>query len=248
MVSFLFRILLAIVVLMLTGCRNETSRLGQFAVHGIDVSHYQRRIAWDKVVSQGIDFVFIKATEGASYNDSIFLDNWSEAKRVGLKRGAYHFFRPTISARQQAMNFMRHVPMETGDLPPVLDVEVTDGVVSDRLLDSVQLWLDLVKQELKVQPMLYTNLDFYKRHLADHFRDIPLWVARYNHKEPYLAGKDWHFWQYGNRGRLEGIEGFVDFNVFKGSMADLEEFMRGAVDKGAEREIIMEEAGAITAP
>ena len=224
MLPILSKISLAIALITLLGCREETSRLGQFAVHGIDVSHYQRRISWEKVVDQGVDFVFIKATEGGNYNDSIFLDNWAGAKNVGLKRGAYHFFRPRVSARQQAANFLKHVPIEAGDLPPVLDVEVMDGVAADRLKDSVRLWLELVRQTTGAQPILYTNLNFYQQHLSQYFHDIPLWLARYNHKEPYIAGKEWHFWQYGNRGRLEGIDGFVDFNVFKGSMEDLERF------------------------
>lgn len=228
MLPILSKISLAIAIMTLYGCRQETLRLDQFAVHGIDVSHYQRRISWEKVVAQGVDFAFIKATEGGSYNDSIFLYNWAGAKRVGLKRGAYHFFRPRVSARQQADNFLKHVPIEVGDLPPVLDVEVMDGVAADRMKDSVRLWLQLVRQKTGVQPILYTNLNFYQQHLSRYFEGIPLWLARYNHKEPYIAGKEWHFWQYGNRGRLDGIEGFVDFNVFKGSMEDLERFtLRG---------------------
>ena len=213
--------------LLIVACQGDTTKMHRFAVHGIDVSHYQRRINWDTVAGQGIDFVFIKATEGAEYNDSIFHSNWMEVKRAGMKRGAYHFFRPGISARAQARNFMRHVSLEEGDLPPVLDVEVRDGVVPDRLVDSVRLWLDLVQEKLAMQPVLYSNLKFYDEYLSGHFADTPLWIARYYHQEPFLAGeKDWHFWQYGNRGRLAGIEGYVDFNVFNGTMEELEKLTR----------------------
>lgn len=222
MIPFLSKISIVLAILLLTGCHGDTARLSQFAIHGIDVSHYQRRIEWEKVAAEGIDFVFIKATEGADYRDSIFQNNWQEVKRVGLRRGAYHFFRPTVSARRQALNFISHVPLERGDLPPVLDVEVRDGVPYERLVDSIRIWLDLVEDKLNRQPILYTNLKFYHAYLSKDFGDVPLWIARYNHEEPYLSGnKDWHFWQYGNRGRLPGIEGYVDFNVFKGNSEDL---------------------------
>jgi len=66
-------------------------------------------------------------------------------------------------------------------------------------------------------------LHFYNRHLAGYFSEYPLWIARYHRREPSLAcGTDWVFWQYGHRGRLEGIAGPVDFNVFHGSLEQLE--------------------------
>lgn len=222
MIPFLSKISVVPAILLLTGCRGDTVRLSQFAVHGIDVSHYQRFIDWEKIATEGIDFVFIKATEGTDYRDSIFHNNWREVKRVGLRRGAYHFFRPSVSAHLQALNFVSYVPLESGDLPPVLGVEVLDGIPSDRLVDSIRIWLDLVEDKLNRQPILYTNFKFYQTYLSEHFGEVPLWIARYYQEEPYLTdNRDWHFWQYGNRGRLPGIEGYVDFNVFKGSSEDL---------------------------
>ncbi|MCB9293129.1 MAG: glycoside hydrolase family 25 protein [Lewinellaceae bacterium] len=204
-------------------CEHQTVRLEGYAVHGIDVSHYQSRINWDSVVGEEIHFAFVKASEGISMIDTLFCRNWAEMKRVGLHRGAYHFFRPTLPARLQAENFLDAVEMEYGDLPPVLDVEVLDGASKVQLITGVRTWLYMVEIQYNMKPVLYTNLKFYNKYLAGHFNDYPIWIARYSSREPSLAcGRDWQFWQYGNQGRLSGIDGHVDFNVFKGSLRELE--------------------------
>ncbi len=210
---------------LILSCNSITERIPHFAVHGIDVSHYQAHINWDIIADQKIDFAFVKATEGAEHIDSLFTNNWTEIKRVGMKRGAYHFFRPTISAKKQAQNFINNVDLEAGDLPPVLDVEVDDGISEKQLREGVALWLKLVEEHYKVRPIVYTNLKFFDRYINNHFDNYPFWIARYNTLKPYLGkGKYWQFWQYGNRGQLDGINGFVDFNVFRGTMMELESF------------------------
>ena len=113
---------ISLFTILLWACKYQTERLEEYDVHGIDVSHYQSRINWDTIATQDISFAFVKASEGATYNDSLFCNNWGEMKRVGILRGAYHFFRPTIPADIQAENFTSLVEMEWGDLPPVLDV------------------------------------------------------------------------------------------------------------------------------
>lgn len=194
-----------------------------FEIHGIDVSHYQARINWDTIAAQAIDFAFVKATEGTDHTDSLFSTNWSNIKRVGMKRGAYHFFRPRSSVLQQAQNFMDHVQLEKGDLPPVLDVEVTDGASDELVIKRIRTWVEIIEHHYKIRPIIYTNLNFYRRYIKQNFDNYPIWIARYNTLEPKLGNdQDWCFWQYGNRGQLKGIKGFVDFNVFKGSFLELE--------------------------
>ncbi|GJM31475.1 MAG: hypothetical protein DHS20C18_04760 [Saprospiraceae bacterium] len=211
-------------IFLLLSCESETIRKESFEMHGIDVSHYQSRINWDTVAAQEIHFAFVKASEGYYYTDSLYCDNWEHMQRVGIKRGAYHFYRPSISAEIQASNFTNMVDLEFGDLPPVLDVEVLDGVSKIKLITGIREWLYAVEIKYSIKPILYTNLKFYNRYLAGHFIDYPIWIARYNTREPRLAcGRDWQFWQYGNRGRLKGIEGHVDFNVFNGNGAQLED-------------------------
>ena len=197
--------------------------MDNYLIHGIDVSHHQSYINWEKVASNDIHFAFMKATEGVSLVDSLFCRNWEEAGSTFLKKGAYHFFRPTVPAIEQFNNFNMMVQLEDGDLPPVLDIEVTDGVKNENIVKNCRDWLKLVEDHYKVKPIIYTNLKFYHRHLAGSFTDYPIWIARYNEKLPYLdPGKEWDFWQYGNKGLMAGIDGFVDFNVFNGTYQNLE--------------------------
>lgn len=217
------RFLLIISILALASCNQITEKMKGFEVHGIDVSRYQSDIDWKKVAQQDIAFAFVKASEGESISDNFFCKNWKEIKEANIRRGAYHFFRPTTSVLTQAQNFMDNVILEKGDLPPVLDIEVLDGVSSEDLVIRVRTWLEIIEAEYQIRPIIYTNLKFYNKHLADHFQEYPVWIARYNkYFEPLLVNEvKWKFWQYGNRGRLDGIDGDVDLNVFKGSIDEL---------------------------
>lgn len=212
-------------VVLLPSCNRPTLRMNDYAVHGIDVSHHQRDIDWDKVANQNIHFAFAKATEGMTHVDTLFCHNWEEMNRVGILRGAYHFYRPKFSSTLQAANFSEMVEIQYGDLPPVLDVEVTDGIVGANLINGIQNWLTLVEQKTTMTPIIYTNQKFYNEHLTGCFPRNLIWVARYNSLfNPHLVNDaDWKFWQYGNRGRLDGINGDVDFNVFNGTLLELEE-------------------------
>ena len=64
----------------------------QYPVRGVDVSYYQGTIDWQVLAQQGVDFAFIKATEGSDHNDTQFVQNWEDAKAVQIYVGAYHFF------------------------------------------------------------------------------------------------------------------------------------------------------------
>ncbi|MEM9921053.1 MAG: GH25 family lysozyme [Bacteroidota bacterium] len=209
-------------------CHSTTERLEGYDVHGIDVSHYQSQIDWEKIAAQDLSFAFIKASEGESITDSLFQYNWKQAQKAGLKRGAYHFFRPSVPGLRQALQFIEQVNMELGDLPPVLDVEV-DGQVSDIVtINRIRSWLQIVEKHYKVRPIIYTNLKYYKRFIAGNFDDYRIWMARYHTIAPSVNnGQQWTFWQYGNRGKLDGIEGPVDLNVFNGNLQDLDAMSYG---------------------
>lgn len=195
-------------------------------MHGVDVSHYQSRIDWPLLQNQDIHFAFIKATEGADIVDSFFQDNWCKAQETGIKRGAYHFFRPNTPVLNQVLNFIRAVDLEVGDLPPVLDVEVLDGMNADELEPLIRGWLTLVESHYGVRPILYSNQTFYTNYLSSTFNDHLLWIARYSTEKPILPNAHrWQFWQYGDRARLEGIGGFVDLNVFAGSREEFDNLL-----------------------
>lgn len=196
-----------------------------YIIHGIDVSKYQDRIDWESVKQMQVEdvqisFAFIKATEGIRNKDIFFKRNWKNCKEVMLSRGAYHFFVATKSGKIQAENFIKQVNLESGDLPPVLDVEQTNGVSGTKLRQRVKEWLVTIENHYGIRPIIYTNVDFYKYYLKDEFDDYPLWVAHYLQKEKPRIHRDWHFWQYSELGRVNGILSKVDFNVFNGDSSE----------------------------
>ncbi|CAG5004506.1 hypothetical protein DYBT9275_03384 [Dyadobacter sp. CECT 9275] len=201
----------------------------RYAVHGIDVSHHNARINWDKLKNArsekaGIDFVYIKATEGATHLDRQFKRNWAEAKRVGMRRGAYHFYNPRVMSDRQVANFIAQVDMQPGDLPPVLDLEVSAGKPDDIIIKGVRNWLSLIERHYGVKPIIYVNEHYYKKYIAGNFDEYPLWLAGYSRTHLNDLASDAHvlFWQHSEKGWADGIHGFVDYNVFLHETTDWE--------------------------
>lgn len=193
-----------------------------YDVVGLDISHHQPNVNWKEVKAEKIAFTFIKATEGITHQDRYFARHWKQAKKHDVLRGAYHFFLPSRDAEKQAQNFLNKVSLEAGDLPPVLDVEVTNHRSDEEIREGVRKWLEMVEDEYDLKPIIYTNYAFYEKHLAGHFDEYPLWIAHYNtDKSHELANRNWVFWQHTSTGKLKGIKGNLDLNVFNGSMEDL---------------------------
>lgn len=200
-----------------------------YQVHGIDVSRYQRKVDWARVTKMQvgkirISFAFMKATEGTWLKDPTFDTNWQKAKEAGLVRGAYHYFLPNISPKDQAAHFVKHVRLRSGDLPPVVDVEETRGMTKAQIQKHTKEFLDILEKYYKIKPILYTNRDFYKRHFVGHedFKGYRFWIAHYHVTNFDMPGdENWHFWQHSDRGSVNGITERVDFNVFNGSMESL---------------------------
>lgn len=206
------------------GMADHAPLLTEEALRGVDVSHHQKQIEWDSVATkERVDFAFVKATEGQDFLDSMFCRNWSDLKRLGIRRGAYHFFRAYGCGAEQAQLFLSQVDMAPGDLAPVLDIECLDGMPPEVMIDEAHVWLDSVQHFLGIRPIIYSNQNFYERFLAGHFDDYPLWIARYSDERPFLnSGKNWDFWQFSNEGCLEGICKKVDLNIFPGNHEMLE--------------------------
>jgi lysozyme len=201
-----------------------------YAIHGIDVSRYQQIIAWEEVKAMQVSdiklgFAFIKATEGVSNVDPQFARNWKKAKSNDMTRGAYHFFIASRDGKLQAENFIKRVDLESGDLPPVLDVEQLNGTNRIRLQKEVRKWLETVENHYKVKPIIYTNVDFYKQYLGEEFDDYPLWVAHYYEARQPRISRNWTFWQHSDKGSVSGILSKVDFNVFGGDSVQFKELL-----------------------
>jgi len=211
--------------IFIISCQSVTTRLNQFVVHGIDVSHYQGRVDWNKIEQQEIHFAFAKATEGGDHIDSLFAHNWKEMRRIGIKKGAYHFYRTNVDPKIQAENFMDQVQLFAGDLAPVLDVELIGNVSKEKLQTDVRIWLETVEERYGVKPILYSNQEFFLKNLMPFIDQYPTWIARYSSEAPLVSYKtDWNFWQYGDRGKVDGIDTNVDLNVFQGGLRELENF------------------------
>jgi len=210
-------------LLAMTSCLPDGPAIAdRYEVSGIDVSHYQGAIEWDELAADGHDFAFIKATEGKELKDKAFFVNWTLAGKTGIRRGAYHFFRPEVKAEQQARNFFETVELAPGDLPPVIDVEDRGKLSAKQLVTRVTRLAEMMEIRYGVKPIIYTGQNFYNRFLAGQFDDHPLWLARYDVDEPVtVCGRTYTFWQYTDRGRLPGIHGNVDRNVFMGTHLDL---------------------------
>ncbi|MFZ9386347.1 MAG: glycoside hydrolase family 25 protein [Chitinophagaceae bacterium] len=192
-----------------------------YSIHGIDVSRYQSTIAWEAVREMNVGnirlgFAFIKATEGIGNTDPLFRRNWKKSREAGICRGAYHFFIASKDGKMQAENFIKRVELEPGDLPPVLDIEQLNGTSTTVLRREAKRWLEAVESFYQVKPIIYTNVDFYRRNLGTEFDSYPLWVAHYYQPEQPRISRGWVFWQHSDIGRVNGIVPKVDFNVFNG--------------------------------
>lgn len=198
----------------------------EFTVRGIDVSHHNGHIDWQKVAHTDLGgeppvFAFIKATEGLSLLDKNFNENFYQARNSGLICGAYHYFKPRKNALSQAEYFLHWVHLEDGDLPPVLDVEEEGGLSSEMLQKAVLTWLNEVERRMGVTPIIYASHAFRKKHFSGtKFNRYPFWLAHYYVRQPHNTEK-WLFWQHTDNGKVKGIRGDVDLNVYSGSMYEL---------------------------
>src|SRR5690349_6208546 len=198
-------------------------------VEGIDVSKWQGAIDWDAVAADGIRFAFIRTTDGTGYLDETYATNWSEARRVGVLRGTYQYFEPAQDPIAQADLLLdRMGPLEDGDLPPVLDVEADGGQSAATIVAGIHAWSDRITAATGVVPIIYTAKYFWQDQVgapAD-FLDQPLWVANYDVTCPLIADPwpRWAMWQYTSTGRVGGIAGNVDRDVWNGTDDELVAF------------------------
>ena len=208
-------------------------------VYGLDLSFWQGNIHWDQLSlpcdedgsvsgkipvplkQRPVQFAFIRVTKSDSLVDSLYQNYYTEAKKLGIPCGAYHFLTDTVSGKVQAEIFLSHARLEPGDLPPVLDVEPNDWQVkvmggANVLLANVRQWLEIVYKQTGQRPILYVGQTFAHKYLTqatDITGNYLVWVARYGEYQP-----TWKLtiWQLSPDGRVNGIHGNVDINVFDG--------------------------------
>ena len=192
--------------------RNEDAKYD-----GIDISSYQGYIDWGKVSSdKDIRFVYIKATEGATYRSPHYIHNMTQARRYGLLVGSYHYLTSSSSIDDQFNNFSTYALKDVQDLMPMLDVEVRGNWSRSQLIDSVNKFCDLVEDHYGVQPMIYSTMGFYNKNLTPYFNKHKLYIGRYSNSEPEINWEgEYTIWQYSENGIIPGIDAYVDLCRFR---------------------------------
>ncbi|MDP2082383.1 MAG: GH25 family lysozyme [Pseudotabrizicola sp.] len=204
-----------------------------YAVHGTDTSRYQTPVDWVSARANGVNFTFIKATEGADDSDPMFREHWNAARDAGVATGAYHFWYHCANGRAQAQNFIRRVPRATGALPPVLDLEwtpfsptCTRRPPQAELLAEAQVFIDTVARHYGQMPLVYVSPDIFASHELWRLRGVEFWVRSVaGHPSKVYPGTRWTFWQYSSTGQIPGKTGDADLNAFAGSAADWRDWL-----------------------
>ncbi|HEX9103981.1 MAG TPA: GH25 family lysozyme [Polyangia bacterium] len=203
---------------------------GPSTVQGIDVSEFQGAINWPAVKAAGKDFAFIRVSDG-TYQDPKFDSNWAGAKAAGLLRGAYQFFRASDDPIAIADQFLARMgTLGQGDLPPTLDVEVTDGQSATTIRTNMEAWLAHVEQKTGRIPFIYVSPGFWPSLGSPNESHYRLWVANWQVTCPNTptGWSNWQMWQTADNGSVGGISGAVDLDEFNGSLQQLNGIAGGA--------------------
>ncbi|MDD9724529.1 GH25 family lysozyme [Roseovarius sp. SK2] len=195
-----------------------------YDIHGIDVARFQNDIDWARVAQSGIEFAFIKATEGGDRVDPKFARNWAGAGRAGIPRGAYHFYYFCTPPEVQARWFIRNVPREGGALPPVIDLEwnpysptCTTRPPGAEVRRQARVFMDILERHYGQRPIIYTTLEFYRQTGIGQLNE-EFWLrSTAKTLRTTFPGQSWSFWQYTGTGVVPGVAGGVDINVFAGN-------------------------------
>lgn len=190
---------------------------------GVDISHYDGDVDLNKAKSSGVAFAYIKATEGVTIVDPAFARDSKKALAQNLPWGAYHFYEPADDPKAQAALFVRTAGPFKGKLPPVLDIEVTRDVKDAQIASGVETWLKEVEAKGGCKPLVYSYGHFLEDHLGGDLGGYGLWLAAYEPKPYVPRGWDsWLIWQHSETGKVAGIRGDVDLNLFHGDAEALE--------------------------
>jgi len=201
----------------------------KFPVFGIDISKHNGKISWDEVKKSNLDFVFIKATEGKTRPDPCYQYNLKGAKSIKVRVGAYHFFKFNRDGTDQARNFLSKVNISNLDFAPILDVEES-GNLSNRnnpklVINEIHKFIKYVESKSSRKVIIYTNGHEYNKYIKNNFNSNPLWICSLDEEPP--IDREWKYWQYAHRGKLDGIKGWVDLNTFNGNKSEWNRYISG---------------------
>lgn len=199
-------------ICLILGCSKQKQPKEKYSYDGIDVSHHQGNIDWETVAKDtSIQFVYIKATEGATYVDSKYQYNISKANKTHLKVGSYHYFRMTSSPEEQFDNIKQNIKRDKQDLIPIIDVETTDGKSAISVKKNVLKLSILMQNYYGKLPIIYGTQRSYNTILAPDFNNHLLYIGKYSKDPPSIKGKGKvAVWQFTEKGQVDGINKSVD--------------------------------------
>ena len=197
----------------------------RFPVMGIDLSAHNGDVNFDKIVADGVDFVFLKATEGTSFRDPKFRQNYTEARKSGVKVGAYHFFRFDCDGYEQGRNFLSTVDSLSLDLPLAIDIEEWGNPLdysTEKVVETLRGMIFALEGS-RHKVILYTNKKGYSRFVRGRFDELPVWVCSFT--DPPITSDKWMLWQHSHQSRVDGVNGDVDLNTFNGDSISWERWL-----------------------
>lgn len=198
----------------------------RYPIRGIDISSHNGDVDLSAAAADGIEFVFIKATEGTDFQDDSFRENYNKALNAGLKIGAYHFFRFDTDGVEQARNLLRMIGIRKLDMGIAVDIETHGnpaGIPVDSIMNRLIQMVDYLNLKGR-RVIFYTNKEGYEKYLMESFPGCPLWICSFN-SHPIDA--EWTFWQYDHHGKVNGIDGDVDLDAFFGNRREWNNFLQG---------------------
>ena len=200
----------------------------EYPISGIDVSSHNGRINFRRVAADGVDFVYIKASEGVDFRDSRFSANCDSAGKAGLKVGAYHFFRMNGDGRLQSANFLASISGKNLDMPLVIDVEDWGNESAESIETVKRNLADMIAclEAAGRRVVIYTNKDGFDSYIKEGFSHYDLWLCTFRHPSK-VRNFDWKILQYSHWGEVDGINGEVDLNVFNGTCEQWEAWLQG---------------------
>lgn len=189
---------------------------------GIDVSHFQGQVDWNRVAEDGVNFVFIKASQGIHTVDPQYRRNWRETATHDLPRGVYHYLDPAVDPSLQAEHFTKTTGGEFGSFPPVIDIEAFEDRDAEEVSHILRRFIEVIENKFACKPIIYTSPNFWDKLHDYEFGSYQLWLADYGKKPKLPDGwSRWTIWQYESDGVVAGINGHVDKSVFHGSRKKL---------------------------
>ncbi|MDE6160318.1 MAG: hypothetical protein K2F77_01525 [Muribaculaceae bacterium] len=196
----------------------------RYPMRGIDISGHNGFVDFRRVAADSVSFVYLKSSEGDTYRDATFDDNYFRARQAGLAVGAYHYFRFDCEGWRQGANMLRSIAGKPLNMPLAIDVEEwgnTSDVPTGLIVMQLHGMIDYLRANGH-RVMLYTNKGGHRRFVRGHFDNVPLWVCSFT--DPPISRADWTIWQHSHTGRVDGVPGHVDLNTFCGDSADFRRF------------------------